>query len=139
LYKGQIWDVKNEFFWMSKNEMMDIANDCNYTNLYNDARTSSDRFVYEVLFGNDRVYDKLSNDAKLVIDKASELVKKSMSVREEFSNHENHLDSWDAGYSQLKLIWKEYFSEDFKDFRDSYKKMEERLKPLVYELGFLIK
>jgi hypothetical protein len=62
-----------------------------------------------------------------------------MDVRKLISDDTNHLNSWDAGYAQLKLVWKEYFSEDFKEFRQLYKNMEDRMRPLVYELGFLIK
>ena len=138
-YKGQMWDIKNEFFWMSKEQMKELADQQGYDNLYNDARTSADRHVHKLLFGEERIYDKLSPDAKLVLDKATELVVKSMEIRQAMANDENHLDSWDAGYAQLKLIWKEYFQEDFKEFRQLYKNLEDRMRPLVYELGFLMK
>jgi hypothetical protein len=138
-YKEKLWDIKNEFFWMSKNEMLELSNQNNYSDLYNDARTDSDRYVYKLLFGEERIYDKLSPDAKLVLDKATELVRKSMQMREIFANDENHLKSWDAGYSQLKLIWKEYYADEFKEFRQLYKNLEDRMRPLVYELGFLLK
>jgi len=138
-YKDKLWDIKNEFFWMSKEDMLNLSNENNYSDLYNDARTDSDRHVYKLLFGEERIYDKLSPDAKLVLDKATELVKKSMSMREIFANEQNHLKSWDAGYAQLKLLWKEYYADDFKEFRELYKNLEDRMRPLVYELGFLMK
>jgi len=138
-YKDKLWDIKNEFFWMSVDEMKQLADDNGYDGLYNDARTSPNRHVYNLLFGEERIYDKLSPDAKLVLDKASELVRKSIQARQLMSDNENHLDSWDAGYAQLKLVWKEYFSEEFKEFRQMYKNLEDRMRPLVYELGFLMK
>jgi hypothetical protein len=138
-YKNQQWDVKNEFFWMSKDQMMELADENEYEELYNDARTSSDRYVYKLLFGEERIYDKLSPDAKLVLDKATELIKKTISERYRKANSENHLNSWDSGYAQLKLVWKEYFQDDFKEFRQLYKHLEDRMRPLVYELGFLMK
>jgi hypothetical protein len=138
-YKNKLWDIKNEFFWMSKNEMLEISNTNNYSDLYNDARTDSDRYVYKLLFGEERIYDKLSPDAKLVLDKATELVRKSIQMREIFATDENHLKSWDAGYAQLKLLWKEYYSDEFNRFRQLYKNLEDRMRPLVYELGFLMK
>jgi hypothetical protein len=138
-YKEKLWDIKNEFFWMSKEDMLNLANENSYSDLYNDARTDSDRYVYKLLFGEERIYENLSPDAKLVLDKATELVKKSMSMREVFANDENHLKSWDAGYAQLKLLWKQYYAEDFKEFRELYKNLEDRMRPLVYELGFLMK
>ncbi len=138
-YKDRLWDIKNEFFWMSKEEMMDLANNANYTELYSDARTDSNRHVYKLLFGQEDIYNNLSPDAKLVLDKASEMVRISMDIRTHFADDINHLNSWDAGYAQLKLIWKEYFPEEFKEFRQLYKNLEERMRPLVYGLGFLIK
>jgi len=143
-YKDQLWDVKNEFFWMSVEKIKELSKkyeaDDNYDeSLYNDARTDSNRYVYNLLFGQERIYDRLSPDAKLVLDYATELVEKSMQARMLMANDENHLDSWDAGYAQLKLVWKEYFPEEFKEFRRLYKNLEDRMRPLVYELGFLLK
>lgn len=138
-YKDQLWDIKNEFFWMSCEKMKELADQNGYDELYNDARTSSDRYVYKLLFGEERIYDKLSPDAKAVLDKATELVERSMELRQVMANDENHLNSWDAGYAQLKLVWKEYFQEEFKEFRQLYKNLEDRMRPLVYELGFLKK
>jgi len=138
-YKDKLWDIKNEFFWMSKEEMMDLANDINYTELYNDARTDNNRYVHNLLFGEQNIYEQLSPDAKIVLDKATELVRLSMNMRSHFADDHNHLNSWDAGYGQLKLVWKEYFAEEFKEFRQLYKTLEDRMRPLVYELGFLIK
>ena len=138
-YKDKLWDIKNEFFWMSADRMKQLADENGYDNLYNDARTSSDRHVYKLLFGEERIYDKLSDDAKAVLDKATELVEQSMTLRQVMADDYNHLDSWDAGYAQLKLVWKEYFEEDFKEFRQLYKNLEDRMRPLVYELGFLMK
>jgi hypothetical protein len=138
-YKGQVWDIKNEFFWMSRDRMKELADNMGYDELYNDARTTSDRHVYKLLFGEECIYDKLSPDAKAVLDKATELVELSMEMRQVMANDENHLNSWDAGYAQLKLVWKEYFPEQFKEFRQLYKNMEDRMRPLVHELGFLMK
>ena len=138
-YKDKLWDIKNEFFWMSADRMKELADENGYDELYNDARTASDRHVYKLLFGEERIYDKLSDDAKAVLDKATELVERSMELRQVMADDHNHLDSWDAGYAQLKLVWKEYFEEDFKEFRQLYKNMEDRMCPLVYELGFLMK
>jgi hypothetical protein len=139
MYKDRLWDIKNEFFWMSKDEMMDLANETNYTELYVDARTDNDRYVHQLLFGEENIYEQLSPDAKLVLDKAAHLTRTSMNLRSHFADEQNHLNSWDAGYAQLKLVWKEYFPEEFKEFRQLYKNLEDRMRPLVYELGFLLK
>ena len=133
------WDIKNEFFWMSADRMKELADENGYDELWKDSNAASDRHVYKLLFGEERIYDKLSDDAKAVLDKATELVERSMELRQVMANDENHLNSWDAGYAQLKLVWKEYFQEDFTEFRRLYKVMEDRMRPLVYELGFLMK
>jgi hypothetical protein len=138
-YKDQLWDIKNEFFWMSKEEMVELANNNNYNELYGDARTDNNRYVHNLLFGEENIYEQLSPDAKLVLDKATELVRMSMTMRSHFADNHNHLNSWDAGYAQLKLVWKEYFPNEFKEFRQLYKNLEDRMRPLVYELGFLLK
>jgi hypothetical protein len=138
-YKEQFWDIKNEFFWMSKNEMTELANQNNYNELYNDARTDENRYVYNLLFGEQNIYNQLSPEAKDVLDSATDLVNLSIGLRRNFADDHNHLNSWDAGYAQLKLLWKEYYPVQFKEFRDKYKVLEDKMRPLVYELGFLLK
>jgi len=140
-YKDKKWDIKNEFFWLSKNDMLKLAEENHYDEIYKDAKTSNERFVYTKLFGEENIYDKLSPIAKEVLDMATELTYKSFQMRKLLSenNPEYHLNSWDCGYSQLKLIWKDYFKDEFKQFRDKYKALEDSLRPLVYELGFLKK
>jgi hypothetical protein len=118
--------------------MLDLSNQNHYTELYNDARTSDDRFVYKKLF-EEGIYNRLSDDAKQVLDFATELLKKSIKARRIMADNHNHLNSWDAGYAQLKLVWQEYFKDEFKEFRKKYKELEDRMRPLVYELGFLKK
>jgi len=137
--RNQEINIKNNFFWMSKEEMMNLANQNNYTEMYNDARTDSDRYVHNLLFGEQRIYDQLSTEAKDVLDTATELVRLSIGMRRNFADDTNHLNSWDAGYAQLKLLWKEYFPQQFKEFRNKYKVLEDKMRPMVYELGFLMK
>ena len=138
-YKGEQYDINNNFFWMSKNEMMMIANQNNYNELYNDVRTDSDRYIHTLLFGEEGIYNQLSDEAKDVLDSASNLVRLSFGMRRNFADDTNHLNSWDAGYAQLKLLWKEYYPEQFKEFRAKYKVLEDKMRPMVYELGFLLK
>ena len=125
---------------MSKDEMLKLANKNNYDELYKDAKTADERFVYKKLF-QEGIYEKLSEDAKEVLNIATELLRKSISERKLLSEEhpEYHLGAWDAGYAQMKLVWKEYFKDEFEKFRKKYKEFEDRLRPMVYELGFLRK
>lgn len=137
-YKDKKWDIKNEFFWMSKDTMLELAEEYHYDEIYQDAKFADERYVHILLL---RLYDKLSPDAREVLNMATNLMKKSFCVRKIVSEEhpEYHLDAWDAGYAQLKRVWKDYFPDDFKAFRDKYNALGERMRPLVYELGFLLK
>ena len=138
-YKGKLYDIPNEFFWMSKDTMMDLANEHHDDFMFNDARTTSkERYVFTLL-QKPEVSQHLSDTAKQLLSMATEMTAKSMKYRTLFeSDHPDyHIHTWDAGYYQLKNLWKEYLPEDFKRFRDLFKSFGNELRPLVYSLGFL--
>ena len=137
-YKGENWDIKNEFFWMSNREVRESAGEV-YNHSISEQFSQEERYVYKKLFGDEMLYDELSEDSKQVIGIAIELTKESMVNRETYSSYENQAYNWDAGYSQLKGLWKFHDEDKFKEFRRLYKNMEDRMRPLVYELGFLMK
>jgi len=124
----------NEFFWESKETMLELANNNGFDALYQDARTAPNRHIYNVLQTL-----TLSEDVQKVLDMANELLKKS--IRARMLMHEEHpeyhLNAWDAGYAQLKLVWKEYYPEEFKAFRQAYKEFEDRMREGVYKFRFL--
>lgn len=135
-YKGKKWDIKNEFFWMSRKEMMSLANENGNDVCYQDANVSTDRYVYNLLQNI-----TLSEEAQLVLDKACELVRKTFKYRMMFDeDNENYqINNWDASYYQMKPLWKEYAKDDFEEFKSLYKKLGDKMRPMVYELGFLRK
>lgn len=137
-YKGKTYDIPNEFFWMSKDIMMDLANEHHDDFMFNDARTSKERYVFTLL-QKPEVQQHLSETAKQLLSMATEMTVKSMKYRTLFeSDHPDyHIHTWDAGYYQLKNLWKEYLPEDFKRFRDMFKQFGNELRPMVYSLGFL--
>ena len=137
-YKGKLYDIPNEFFWMSKDTMMDLANEHHDDFMFNDARTSKERYVFNLL-QKPEIQQHLSDTAKQLLSMATEMTVKSMKYRTLFeSDHPDyHIHTWDAGYYQLKNLWKEYLPEDFKRFRDLFKQFGNELRPLVYSLGFL--
>jgi hypothetical protein len=139
-YKDKLWDIKNEFFWMSKDEMMSLAESKYFDDVYRDAKSSDERYVYKLLF-KDGIYEKLSPDAKEVLDMASALVVKTFDMRKVLNEEkpEFHLNTWDAGWYQIKLVLKLFFQDDLREFTKKYKEFEDRMRPLVYELGFLRK
>ena len=134
-YKDKKWDIKNEFFFMSNEEMWRFADDNNFGKMYQDAKTfDSDRYVYNLLRTT-----PLSEDAQEVLSAAKELVRKSMKMRKVY--HENnpkyHLNAWDAGWAQLKPMLKQYYKEDYDRFVQLYKKFEDRMREGVYKFGWL--
>lgn len=135
-YKGSKWDIKNEFFFMSREQMTNLANENENDDMYNDCSVSEDRFVYRWLQEH---REELSPMAKSVLNKAIELVEKSMKYRPIFNedNEQYQINNWDCGWYQIKAMLKEYMPNELKAFNDLYKAFAEQLRPMVYELGFL--
>jgi hypothetical protein len=116
--------------------MVELANKHHNEAVYEDARTDTDRYVAQLMPNL-----VLSPDARAVFDKASELVNKTFEFRE-IANDEHpewHIQTWDAGYYQVKLLLKQYLPAELKAFQVLYKQLEDRLREGVYELGFLRK
>ena len=138
---SKLWNIYNEFFWLSREEIYELAQgeiqeqDINNAVLEDlSTHAKQERFVYEKL-----QQVNLSDDAQQVLDKATDILKGTFKYREEFSRKhpEYHINTWDAGWYQIKALAKEYMSEDLKAFNELYKAFSDRLRPLVYELGFL--
>lgn len=137
-YNGKSWDVHNEFFWVSRDKMLKLAEDNNNMAVYDDimAHGTSERFVYEKMKGL-----TISDDAQKVLDLATEILVKTFPYRQEFAakHPEYHINTWDAGWYQIKAVAKEYLPDLLKAFNNEYKAFGDRMRPLVYELGFLYK
>ena len=134
-YRGEN-GYNNEFFWMSKQEMLDLAEKYNNDYTYEDALNSEERFVYLKL---QEIKDDLSLEAKAVLDKATELVKSSFKYREMFneSHPEYQINNWDCGFYQIKALLKEFMPNELKTFRTLHKQLGDKIRQQVYELGFL--
>lgn len=130
--------MPNHFFWMSREEIMELANENGNEDAYNDANVSEDRFIYKFI---QKHLNEFSPEAKAVMDKASELVRKSFKYRPLFSqNHEDHqVNNWDCGYLQLKQIWKDFLKKDFGEFNGLCKALADKIRPQIYSIGFLKK
>lgn len=138
-YNGKLWDVYNEFFFMSRDDMWklalgDNANDDVYYDLQTHAQ--DERYLYTLL-----QQANLSRDAQAVLDKARELVKESFKFRKLFNleNPEYQINTWDAGWYQIKGLLGIYMRNHLRDFVLLYRNFEDRMRPLVYKLGFLYK
>lgn len=135
-YKDKSWEIKNEFFWMSRDEIMNLAEENDNDECYEDAATSKERFVYEYLKNV-----TLSPEAQAVLDAANKLVVDSFQWRQDFAADypEYQINNWDCGYYQLKGLWSVYMKDEFKQFRDLFNNLADKMRPMIYELGFLKK
>ena len=148
-YHDKLWDIKNEFFWMSKSEIESLANEFGNDTCYLDVHTSEDRFVYRLLnnqlTSQEREANKnlqeitLTPEAQAVLDKACEIVRKTFKYREMFNElrPEVQINNWDAGFYQIKLLCKEFAPDLLKEFKEVYNKLADKMRPMIYELGFL--
>ena len=135
-YKGKQWNIKNEFFWMPTAKMQELANNNRYDEMYQDAQGVDDRFVCKWL--NEHKAE-ISPEAQAVLDYATTLVEQSMKYRNVFNeDNENYqIMNFDCGWYQINGMLKEYMPNELKQFNDLYKKLAEKMRPLVYEVGFL--
>ena len=133
-YHGKRWDIPNEFFWIPRDRMMELADEHGNDECYNDARTSKDRYVAGLV--KSRTF---SAEAKAVLDMATLLVEESFGFRPLFdeSHPEYQVSNWDAGWYQVKAVLKEHLPERLAAFRELYGKLADKMRPKVYELGFL--
>lgn len=140
-YGGKSWDILNHFYFMSKDEMLELSLEYKNEDVYIDVDSFGDneRFVYDEIQGIGK--EGFSDDAWEVYEMACKLTRDSFKFRKTFDmdKPEYHINSWDAGWYQIKGLLKEYMPDELKEFNLKYKALEDRMRPLVYELGFLKK
>lgn len=86
-------------------------------------------------------FDNLTPEGKAVLDAFAACIKASAPFRNDFgkAHPELQLEHWDAGYRQLRDLFKETCPEELKKFRAALKALKVKMAPMVYELGFLRK
>jgi hypothetical protein len=133
-YKGKQWDIINNFFWMDRLTIKELANNHNIDIAYNQCNVEENRYVFNLLQNIN-----LSKEAKAVLDKADDLVIKTFPYRKLFNSEhpEYQVNNWDCGWYQIKAVCKEYKANELKEFNEMYKALTSKMRPMVYELGFL--
>ena len=136
-HKGRKIDVGNQMFWYAPDDMRELADSYNCQSVYRDLRGVDEAPYVEGLIQS--IMAKASPEAQEVFHTASSLMIESLENRDLFNqaNPEYQLSCWDAGYYQLKYLWKEMYPEEFKELREQFKALEETIIPRVYSLGFL--
>lgn len=134
---NKTYNIFNEFFFMSNEEIRDLADKEGNLDLLNDSKKyKSNRYVYLML----QNYN-LSNEAKTVLEEAIKLTKDTIKYRERFNdiNPESNINSWDAGWYQIKLLIKYYEEDNLKEFNKYLKVLENKIRENIYKYNFLIK
>jgi hypothetical protein len=70
---------------------------------------------------------------------AKELLKETFKYRKDFNVNEPkyQINNWDAGWYQIKVLIKFYNKSRLVKFNIAFKTLEDKMRPLIYELGFL--
>lgn len=147
-YKKKLWQVHNHFFWRTHRYAMDLLNTKETVNLSRDCRAhpSLDIFGNPVESSPDPYMAsqlpnlRLSPEALEVMDRLDALWHLSLPVRETYAagRPELHLLAWDSGVYQLKHLWRELFPDEWAALQVAFKALAAKLRPGVYEHGFLL-
>jgi hypothetical protein len=126
-YGGNNYRVKNQFFPFTKKHIGKKINENATISVYNDFEISNDRYVANILY-NDGMFDKLPEPCQNIL-------------REYFKLYSKYVDriseeGWDIGYIQLKRLFTE---NEKRVFESLLSNLDNEMRPLVYELGFLLK
>ena len=126
---GENYDFKNQLYPYTKRETYEML-----------GLNIPMNFKDETRFINSKLTN-LSNEAQAVLDCFKECVVATANVRKAYgeAHPELQVARWDCGWRQLKDLFKEHCNEQFSKLREAYKVLENKLRPQVYELGFLKK
>jgi len=125
-YNGMSYRIKNEFFPFKKNQIdIQLQRHPNMT-IYNDYMNSNDRYVAKLLW-DEGIYYQLPDIGKSIIDEYKRIYLKNISDLQD--------NAWDIGFIQLK----KYYPNDFNVLNNLLDELDNIMRPMVYELGFLLK
>jgi hypothetical protein len=131
---GEIWQIKNHFFWLERYGIKGLLKEkCPL--VYEDFEKHYEESYVATLIGD----LTLSQEAVDLLVHATELWVKSLDKREAYAsaNPQLQLNCWDCGWYQLKGFWEKEYNADFKKLKELHKALGDKLRPGVYEYGFL--
>ena len=137
------FNLYNEFFWVSKEDMYrilrgELQGDIFDQDVLQDLidNSENERYVYQRLKGQ-----RLSKEATDVLSLATTILFNTIPYRKDFNikNPRCNINSWDAGWPQILRLAETYQKEGLKALNSSLRTLENKMRPLVYELGFLYK
>lgn len=131
------YNIFNEMFFMSNKEILELAIKYNNEEVYEDCKT----FIGERFINKKIESLQLTVEGKGILEKARKLVSDSFIYRTKFNNlyPQYQINNWDAGWYQIKAMLKVYMKEELMEFNKLFNSLEDKMRPMVYELGFLKK
>lgn len=127
----------NQWFWLSKDEVSEAADEQNLPTVYQDTRGDTDRFVSKKI---QDVKDHLSSEALSVLNTATQVWYDTLPYREVMNADEPllYLNAWDAGWYQVKKLNDKYPSPHYRAFQDAFKQLKSKTATATYDLGMLL-
>lgn len=137
-YLGNSYDIKNEFFWLSKADIKTLADKHKYASMGFDIADDNERYVYKKL---QELAPYLSPESKKVLYYAKEVIKDTFGLRRILNDDypEFNFMAWDAGWEQIRRLMTHGQKPDsYKNgFIPSYEDLEKRINGYIYKYGFL--
>lgn len=134
-YKGKAWRIKNNFFWRTREASRALYDRADTQFLYADVRgETEDSYLATIL-----PTLNLSPEARECLAVLDGLLTRTLPHREAFATArpELHLMAHDAGLYQLKHLFREYDPAGWEALQRAFKALSDRLRPGVYDHGFL--
>lgn len=157
-----VCNIYNQFFFLSWDDMYEMMNNQpgDYTSFKRDLEALENGTGNKSRYVNTKIeeigLENFSKEAQFVYKLAREIIKETLPYREECNRdpkyREYQICNWDCGWYQIKglieyIIKSSSASSEFKDkirdykkvFDEAYNDLSNKMRPLVYELGFLYK
>ena len=132
--EGKIFQVRNQFYPFNIKEVEQWSN--KNLQIYSQLRNEEERFVAKWLSDKE-----LSEEAQNVLEAGRCIYELYYEEYNNLNKKKFKLDYWDVGWYQIRksLENKKLGTEQFKKFKEKYKILTEKLRPKIYEYGFLDK
>ena len=126
---GESSDFVNQFYPFTKSETYDMCGLVKKKNFKDESRWCK----------TNHKFDNLSSEAAAVLEAFRTCIIKSAVARDEFDKQHPELQvkRWDAGWKQLKKLFKEACPTEFENLKEKVNALKAKMLPMVYELGFL--
>lgn len=136
-YEGQNLNLFNEFFFLPRQKMRDLAERFGNNAIRIDVNSfgSNERFVYSWLESHDDVF---SREAQELLDVATDMVVGTFPHRASSDAAEGlHLEAWDAGFTQIRLLAKETEPQLIERWRVALQSLRVVIADQARDYGFL--